>query len=176
MAEKEDGLERNPGYLVHDVARLLRREFDRRVKHMGLTRAQWFVLAHLYRNDGRTQRALADELDMEPAPLGKLIDRLEESDWVRRAPDPKDRRAKLVFLTDQILPLIEAMRSNSQSLYADAFSGASQKKIDAFIDVLATAKTNLTDLAGDNIKTAGDLAIAPLKRSRRREAKRRALK
>ncbi|HPE31662.1 MAG TPA: MarR family transcriptional regulator, partial [Parvularculaceae bacterium] len=84
----DDRIEHNPGYLINDVARLLRREFDRRVKHIGLTRAQWFVLAHLYRNDGRTQRALADELDMEPAPLGRLIDRLEESGWVRRAPAP----------------------------------------------------------------------------------------
>lgn len=176
MAEKQDGLERNPGYLVHDVARLLRREFDRRVKHMGLTRAQWFVLAHLYRNDGRTQRALADELDMEPAPLGKLIDRLEESDWVRRAPDPNDRRANLLFLTDRILPLVQEMRSYSQSLYADAFAGVSQKKIDAFIDVLIAAKENLADLAGDSVEAADGDAVDQLMRPQRRQATKRGTK
>lgn len=171
MAGKKAELTRNPGYLIQDVARLLRVAFDRRVRHMGLTRAQWFVLAHLYRDDGRTQRALADELDMEPAPLGRLIDRLEESGWVRRAPAPGDRRAKLIFLTDRILPLIEGLRAAADNLYLDAFKGLSAKRVDEFIEALAIAKTNLVELAAEPAERAAAEAAAPLRRMQRKAKK-----
>lgn len=171
MAGKKAELTRNPGYLIQDVARLLRVAFDRRVRHMGLTRAQWFVLAHLYRDDGRTQRALADELDMEPAPLGRLIDRLEESGWVRRAPAPGDRRAKLIFLTDRILPLIEELRAAADNLYLDAFKGLSAKRVNEFIEALAIAKTNLVELAAEPAERAAAEAAAPLRRMHRKAKK-----
>ena len=58
---RED-LSRNFGFILHDVARLLRTTFDRRVKSLGLTRSQWWVLNHLFRNDGVTQSELADLL------------------------------------------------------------------------------------------------------------------
>ena len=161
MNSRDNRLDRNPGYLVNDVARLLRREFDRRVKHMGLTRAQWFVLAHLYRNDGRTQRELADELDMEPAPLGRLVDRLEESGWLRRAPSPADRRANFVYLTDKLLPLVKIMRTASDNLYKDAFKGLSPKRVEDFIEALTITKSNLVDIsaeqAGDSFSGVDDL-------------------
>lgn len=170
MNGRDNRIDRNPGYLVNDVARLLRREFDRRVKHIGLTRAQWFVLAHLYRNDGRTQRALADELDMEPAPLGRLIDRLEENGWVRRAPAPADRRANLIHLTDKILPLVEDMRAAADNLYKDAFKGLSAKRVEEFIEALTIAKSNLVEigaaLVGDSFGGVG-----PLHRVQRKIAK-----
>ena len=170
MNRWDNRLERNPGYLVHDVARLLRREFDRRVKHLGLTRAQWVVLAHLYRNDGRTQRALADELDMEPAPLGRLIDRLEESGWVRRAPSAADRRANLVHLTDKIIPLIEEMRAAANNLYKDAFKGMSNKNVEDFVEALTIAKSNLNDLSAEPVGYASD-SVDELNRVQRKASK-----
>ncbi len=170
MDKRDDQIERNPGYLVNDVARLLRREFDRRVKHIGLTRAQWFVLAHLYRNDGRTQRALADELDMEPAPLGRLIDRLEESGWVRRAPAPDDRRANLLYLTDKILPLIEEMRAAANNLYKDAFEGLSAKRIEDFIEALTIAKSNLVEFSAAPVGDSFS-GVDPLLRVQRKAAR-----
>jgi len=55
---RED-LSRNFGYLVNDVARLMRTVYDRRVRSLGLTRSQWWVLNHLFRHPGATQSALA---------------------------------------------------------------------------------------------------------------------
>ncbi len=173
MARKRAELTRNPGYLLQDVARLLRVAFDRRVRHIGLTRAQWFVLAHLYRDDGRTQRALANELDMEPAPLGRLIDRLEESGWVRRAPAPGDRRANLVFLTDRILPLIEDLKSAADTLYADAFKGLSERRFEEFVEALAVAKSNLLELAAEPAEPKADATLDPLRRVQRKAERRK---
>lgn len=113
MASKTQGIEpkdlgRSLGLLVHDVARLMRRAFDRRVKHLGLTRSQWFVLAHLYRSDGQTQRHLADELDMERAPLSKLLDRLESGGWL-------ERRADRVYVSQLVDMSISGVRAARRS-------------------------------------------------------------
>ena len=40
-----DEFERSLGFLIHDIARKMRLDFQRRVRSSGLTPAQWFVLA-----------------------------------------------------------------------------------------------------------------------------------
>jgi len=139
-------LSRSLGFLVHDVARLMRRAFDRRVKHLGLTRSQWFVLAHLYRTDGQTQRHLADELDMQRAPLSKLLDRLESGGWVERRADPDDRRANRVFMTRKIVPLMTEAFAVGEKLTDSIFSGIGDDAREEFLTVLARAKSKLIDL------------------------------
>ena len=59
--------ERSFGFLIHDSARLMRREFERRARAIGLTRAQWAAIAHLRRNEGCNQSTLADLLEL-PGP------------------------------------------------------------------------------------------------------------
>ena len=131
------------GFLVHDVARLMRRAFDRRVKHLGLTRSQWFVIAHLYRSDGQTQRHLADELDMQRAPLSKLLDRLESGGWVERRADPDDRRANRVYITKKIDPLMTEGVAVGEKLTDDIFLGIDENAREEFLTILAQAKSNL---------------------------------
>jgi MarR family transcriptional regulator for hemolysin len=151
MASKKQGtghkdLSRSLGFLVHDVARLMRRAFDRRVKHLGLTRSQWFVLAHLYRTDGQTQRHLAEELDMERAPLSKLLDRLESGGWLQRRADPIDRRANRVYITKKIEPLMTEGISAGDNLTNDIFSGVDEGAREEFLSMLVQAKSNLIAL------------------------------
>jgi len=144
MPHSKDDFDKSIGFLISDVARLLRRDFDRRVRDTGLTRTQWLVLAHLYRQDGQTQSDLAGQVEMERAPLGRVVDRLEEGGWVRRKADPADRRANRVFLTGKFEPLIEDLTRASEELYSHAFAGVPQKDLDHLIDILQKAKANLS--------------------------------
>ena len=143
QAARPRDLGRSLGFLVHDVARLMRRAFDRRVKHLGLTRSQWFVLVHLYRTDGQTQRHLAQELDMERAPLSKLLDRLESGSWIERRADPDDRRANRVYITNKIDPIMNEIISVGETLTDDIFSGIDKSAREEFLSVLVKAKSNL---------------------------------
>src|ERR671928_212717 len=43
------------GVVIADVARLLRTAFDRRVRKLGITRAQWLVLTRVHRHPGASQ-------------------------------------------------------------------------------------------------------------------------
>src|SRR3954447_25460282 len=103
-----DTPDRHLGFLLHDVARLLRTRFDQRARVLGLSRAQWSVLAHLSRNEGIRQNALADILEVEPITLARLLDRLEESGMVERRVDPNDRRARRLFVCPAAPPLPRA--------------------------------------------------------------------
>ena len=77
------------GYMLSDVARLIRTVFDRRVRELGLTRAQWLVLTRLHRRPGASQTELAEMLEIDRASAGRMIDRMEKGGWVRA---PRRRR------------------------------------------------------------------------------------
>lgn len=139
----QEDLSRNFGFILNDVARLLRTAFDRRVRSLGFTRSQWWVLNHLFRNNGATQSELADILEVEKATLGRLLDRMEQKGWVRREADAADRRVKHVFLTDEVEPAIKAMRAAAAEVRRDALAGLSTAQQEGFVDVLLSIKSNL---------------------------------
>jgi DNA-binding MarR family transcriptional regulator len=146
---RED-LSRNFGFILNDVARLMRTTFDRRVKSLGLTRSQWWVLNHLFRNDGATQSELADILEVKKATLGRLLDRMEQKGWIRRAGHAADRRAKRVFLTDEVEPAIKAMRTAAAELRRDSLAGLPAAQQEQFVDTLLAIKSNLGKLQNGN--------------------------
>ena len=140
---RED-LSRNFGFILNDVARLMRTTFDRRVKSLGLTRSQWWVLNHLFRNDGVTQSELADILEVKKATLGRLLDRMEQKGWIRREGHAGDRRAKRVFLTEEVEPAIKTMRAAAAEVRREAMSGLLSAQRDQFVDTLLAIKGNLS--------------------------------
>ncbi|MEM8972645.1 MAG: MarR family transcriptional regulator [Pseudomonadota bacterium] len=103
------------GYTMTDVARLLRTVFERRVRSLGLTRAQWVVIARVHRHPGLSQTEISDLLEIEKATAGRLIDRMEAKGWLERRADPNDRRINRMHLTEEaerlhalIWPIAEA--------------------------------------------------------------------
>jgi len=138
-----EDLSRNFGFLLNDVARLMRTAYDRRIRKLGLTRAQWWVLTHLYRGNGVTQTALAETLEIEKPTLGRLLDRLEAKGWVRREHDASDRRVWRVHLTAEVEPALRTMRAIAAELRRDALAGISAAERERFVDTLLAIKENL---------------------------------
>ena len=139
---RED-LSRNFGFLLNDVARLMRTAYDRRIRKLGLTRAQWWVLTHLYRTNGVSQTELAEILEIEKPTLGRLLDRLEAKGWVRREHDATDRRVWRVHLTDEVAPALRTMRTIAAELRRDALAGIGAAERERFVDTLLAIKENL---------------------------------
>ena len=139
---RED-LSRNFGFLLNDVARLMRTAYDRRIRKLGLTRAQWWVLTHLYRSNGVSQTELAETLEIEKPTLGRLLDRLEAKGWVRREHDAADRRVWRVHLTDEVEPALRTMRTIAAELRRDALAGINAAERERFVDTLLAIKENL---------------------------------
>lgn len=131
------------GFLLADTSRLFRRRFDQKARGLGLTRAQWQVLAHLARTEGIRQTGLADLLEIEPITLCRLIDRMTEGGWVERRPDPTDRRARRLYLTDKARPMLIQMRALADELYAEALTGLPASTQTQLITILQKMRDNL---------------------------------
>jgi DNA-binding MarR family transcriptional regulator len=142
---QRDDLDRTFGFLVHDIGRLMRREFERRVRDMGFTRNQWRVLAHLRRIDGINQSQLADRMDVEPIVLVRLLDKLEKGGYVQRRQDPQDRRAYQLYLTDTAGPLIEKLEAISVELRQEMLGHLTAAERDVLIDLLMRIKAKMTN-------------------------------
>lgn len=85
--------------VLFDCARLQKKLFDVRLEELGFSRNQWLLLNTIQRREGLTQTEIAAALEMRLAPLGKLIDSLQNSGWIERRPDKRDRRANCLHLT-----------------------------------------------------------------------------
>ena len=168
MAGSDPG--RSFGFLLHDVSRLLRKRFDRRARTIGLTRAQWFVMAHLARNEGINQSALADILEIEPITLVHQLDRLEAAGWIERRLDPDDRRVRLLHLTDLGRVILGKMQELGMETRTEAVTGLAAKEQEALIDTLTKIKANLSvrECASQAGESEEDDVATPRVRARRR--------
>ena len=81
----DSDLDRSLGFLLHDIARMLRKRFDQRVRHLGMTRAQWQLLSHLARHEGINQSGLADILEIEPITLARVTNAFRTSGFAIRS-------------------------------------------------------------------------------------------
>ena len=136
--------EENIGLLIHDVARLLRVLYDRQMASIGLTRSQWWLLTYLFFKDGINQSELGILMDMEKAPLSRLLDRMEKKGWVIRKNESKDRRTKNIYLSESIKPLISSMRDKAAKYRSESLSILTDKELNKLKDILQILKQDLT--------------------------------
>ena len=146
--------EQSLGFLMNDVSRLMRRNFNRRARHIGLTMAQWQALAHLARREDINQVMLAEMMEIQPITLARLIDRLEADGYVERRPDPTDRRAVRLFLKPAAQPLIATMWELAAETRREALSGLPASTRDMLIEALQHMRNNLISREGEPKKPA----------------------
>ncbi len=142
---------RTLGFVLSDVARLLRKRFELRARAttLGLTRAQSSVLAYLARQEGINQAALAQILDLEPITLARLLDRLQAAGLIERRADPKDRRAHLLYLTEAAYPLLDRIFALAAEVREEALAGIPEPDRSRLLDMLIAMKSNLIEQAAD---------------------------
>jgi DNA-binding MarR family transcriptional regulator len=87
---------------------------------------------------------LAEQMDLEPITLSRLIDRMEAARLIERRRDPADRRAHRVYLQEAARPLVAKFREVASGCLTDAMVGVSQAEMDQVADVMARIRSNLT--------------------------------
>lgn len=138
------------GYTMTDVARLLRTVFERRVRPLGLTRAQWVTIARLHRRPGLSQSEVADLLEIEKASAGRLIDRMEAKGWIERRADPLDRRINRLHLTEEAERLHALIWPIAETTVDDALGELSRDERRTLSKLMQRVKGRLLDLAEDD--------------------------
>jgi len=134
------------GFLIVDVSRLLRREFNRRVQHLGLTEAQWRTLSYLMKAEGANQAQLAEVLEIQPITLGRILDRLVTAGLVQRRPSPTDRRAMQIYLTPEAQPLMAILREAGEATRAAALATVPEPQQEELRLALERMRGNLASM------------------------------
>jgi DNA-binding MarR family transcriptional regulator len=131
------------GFLLSDVARMMRAAFDRKVRRIGLTRAQWQVLSLLYHRPDVSQTELAELLEVERATAGRIIDRMERKGWVTRIADPADRRINRLRLTPEAHDIEEEMGRAATALLDEVMATLDEEEREALAEMLGRMKAQL---------------------------------
>ena len=146
------------GVVISDVARLLRTAFDRRVRRLGITRAQWLVLTRLHRHPGASHSELADMMEVEKATAGRMIDRLVANGWVERRAQPGDRRVKRVYLTPEAERVHKRIWRVAEDTVETALADLSGRESKQLFALLQRVKATL--VSGANGSAKGSAVIA----------------
>lgn len=132
------------GFLINDTARLYRRTLDSTLRDLGLTSLQWRTVARLRREPGMRQSELADLLEVEPITLSRMIDRLADGGMVCRKPDPNDRRAWNLYLTDKADGLIRQLQVEANHVEDRALAGLSPDERQVLAGLVERVRANLS--------------------------------
>jgi DNA-binding MarR family transcriptional regulator len=136
--------EKEFGFVLKDVARLMRQSFERRIAPLRLTQSQWRTLIWLSRAEGVNNVTLAERLDIRPITLTQTIDRLQAQGLVKRRPDPADRRAVQLYLTARAKPLLRKIDKIADATLEEAFAGMAAADRRRLMTLLSEVKQNLT--------------------------------
>jgi len=106
----------------------------------GISPPQLYILSCLWHEDGQKPRDLAEKVILDTSSLTGLLDRMERSRLVERQPDPDDRRALRIYVTDagrQKLATLEPVVERLQErIHREFFAGYDRDQIDMFLTML----------------------------------------
>lgn len=131
------------GYLIHEVARLMKRRFEDEAQAHGITLPQWRTLAVMAQNEGIAQSDIAAAIDADPMTMSGILDRLDKRGLIERYPDPRDSRAKMARITTEGHALFEEARSVGIAMYESALEGVDANQQQVAIAALTRMRDNL---------------------------------
>ena len=149
MVAHASSFEHSFGFILSDISRLARKEFDRRVRDLRLTRAQWLVLVHLDRRPGCTQSDLAEAMQMQKITVSRHAGRLVRAGWIERRDHADDGRAYRLYVSRRAMPLIDKLAAVADTMRAEYLAGLAPRRRDALIADLLHIKSNLLRMDAD---------------------------
>ena len=120
---------------VNGIARRVKRELESTLSEFDLTHGEWHVLGKLRLGADPHRMSpgeLAEALELSSGAMTNRIDRLEAAGFVRRSPDPNDRRGVQVELTAEGLQIYEqtvSAQARKEALIAGALTKAEQRQL-----------------------------------------------
>lgn len=130
-------------FTLGELQRLVRAYADREAARFGMTRAQWAVLAKVERFEGMKQSELAEQMEMQPITLTRLIDKLADAGLIERRGDDTDRRVNRLYLKKAARPLLAKLAVLRGELTDTALQGISPDETERLMGHLEAIKENV---------------------------------
>jgi DNA-binding MarR family transcriptional regulator len=125
------------------VVSKLRNQIGRQLRHLDMTSEQWGILARLREQDGLNQRELAEKNLKDQANMTRILDKIAKKDWVKRVDSLDDRRAYLIYLTEEGKRVAEATSPLVAQVKEKLTRGLTDNEIQAFIAIIEKMSQNL---------------------------------
>jgi MarR family transcriptional regulator, transcriptional regulator for hemolysin len=138
-----DTVDMNFLFTLAELQRLMRAYADKAAARHGITRAQWAVLAKVERSEGMKQTELAEQMEMQPITLTRLIDKLCDAGWIERRGDDTDRRVNRLYLKQAAKPLLTKLAGLRTEITATALDGIPPADAQRLLTQLEDIKENL---------------------------------
>ena len=133
-------LRRELVFQLVETSRLLRTYVEQRARQHGTTRAQWGVMSRLRRQEGLNQAALAEQMDLQPISLARLLDRLQNQNLIERREDPADRRAYRLYLTPEGRALVDDLDAVRTDIAHEVLGDVDEISILSALDTLSAIR------------------------------------
>jgi DNA-binding MarR family transcriptional regulator len=136
--------------LITEIYWMSYKLLERRFYHLGVSASQARVLAVLHFSDKPVKPSLvATLLFQETQSITGILHRIESRGWVRRLPDPNDRRAVGLELTDKGREITAEIVRISEELYDDMFGPtltvADKRALETILKKIRTAGFKLPE-------------------------------
>ncbi len=139
-------METKGGYLISRIKQTGTRIFDRMLSESGIDEfngAQGRILYVLWQSDEISISSLSAQTSLANTTLTSMLDRMEGSGLVVRKSDPRDRRSKLIALTDKAKSIRSDYERISQQMNERYYAGFSESEVIQFEAYLQRVLTNL---------------------------------
>jgi DNA-binding MarR family transcriptional regulator len=138
-------------FLLAQVSRLHHHRAHELLDKIGLFRGQPRVIDLLVEQNGLTHRELAEKLEVTPATVTKMIQRMEKAGFVQRKPDADDQRVSRVYLTKAGRGVHADLQTFQQQMDSESFRGFSEEEQAVMRGFLLRLRENLTQALQGNL-------------------------
>jgi MarR family transcriptional regulator for hemolysin len=130
---------------AHNMLRTARQMINKDLQPLNLSSAEGNILLHLL-TQGREMRQeqVVEQLDISKPAVSRTLNSLEKKGYVTRRPDPDDKRAQWVQLTDKAIEVGPAIEQIYNQIYTLAMKGISQEEFDYFVKLFGRISENFT--------------------------------
>lgn len=130
------------GLLQGKAYRVLNTTLTKVLYRYDLSVPEWKILGSLYDHGAMKLADLAVHLDVEAPLVTALIDKLERKEFVQRTQSEKDKRSKIITITDKGKGTIISLEPQVKLSMAKLLKGINRKQLLTYITILETIINN----------------------------------
>ncbi len=138
-------VDRSLGYLSQVVSKAMGKRLQHHFEEndMEVTIDQWLALIYLENNSQVNHFQLGEFCNKDKAGITRVVDALEQQEYVRRVPSKKDRRNKFIEISDKGITFTQKLKDMGQVTNVEATQGISEADLETCKKVLRQVMENL---------------------------------
>ena len=135
------------GFVFKQINNVYEKEFNNLLRTLGITASQCAVLDYLFssRKEEVNQRDIEKALSLKNPTVTGLLKRLDEKGFILIVPSNRDKRCKIVYLTEKAYDIQRRMEADRKKIDKKLTIGMTKKEKEALQKMLGKVLYNISD-------------------------------